>query len=48
MAEAAGKDSAAPSKSRIKPEIYTTVDGHIVVEDELLNFLVVKIMILLC
>lgn len=44
MAEAAGREKgAAPlRKSRIKPEIYTTADGKTVVEDELLNFLVVK------
>lgn len=29
-------------RSRLKPEIYQTVDGKVVVEDELLNFLSVK------
>lgn len=42
MAEAAGGGAAAALKSRIKPQIYTAVDGKINVEDELLNFLVVK------
>ena len=44
MVEAAGRDKgAAPlRKSRIKPEIYTKADGQTVVEDELLNFLLVK------
>lgn len=42
MAEAAGKGAAPSRKNRIKPEIYTTADGKTVVEDELLNFLVVK------
>lgn len=31
------------SRSPVKPEIYKTVDGKIIVEDELLNFLAVKI-----
>ncbi len=30
-------------KQRIKPEIYTTIDGKIIVEDELLSFLFVKL-----
>ncbi len=30
-------------RSRLKPEIYNTVDGKIIVEDEFLNFLAVKI-----
>ena len=30
-------------RSRSKPEIYRTVDGKVVVEDELLNFLAIKI-----
>ncbi|KAJ8358786.1 hypothetical protein SKAU_G00153110 [Synaphobranchus kaupii] len=42
MAEAAGRGAAALSKSRIKPEIYTAVDGKMIVEDELLNFLEVS------
>ncbi|XP_069547329.1 uncharacterized protein [Brachyistius frenatus] len=35
---------AAPvfSRSRMKPEIYKTVDGKVIVEDELLNFLALK------
>ncbi|KAK7915620.1 hypothetical protein WMY93_011381 [Mugilogobius chulae] len=28
---------------RVKPEIYTTPDGKVIVEDELLNFLVIKL-----
>ena len=30
-------------KQRIKPEIYTTIDGKTIVEDELLSFLAVKL-----
>ena len=30
-------------RSRLQPDIYTTVDGKIIVEDELLNFLAAKI-----
>ncbi|KAK9970037.1 hypothetical protein ABG768_028176 [Culter alburnus] len=30
-------------RSRLKPEIYNTVDGKVIVEDEFLNFLAVKI-----
>ncbi len=45
MADIARRGSAAPdfSASWIKPEIYKTVDGKVIVEDELLNFLAVKI-----
>ncbi|KAK1880130.1 Sugar transporter ERD6-like 12 [Dissostichus eleginoides] len=49
MAGTAPRSSVAPvfsrtlSRSRVKPEIYTTVDGKVIVEDELLNFLAVKI-----
>lgn len=42
MADAAGKGAAALRKARLKPEIYTTANGKTLVEDELLNFLVVK------
>ena len=38
MAEAAAKHAALLSKYRIKPEIYTTVDGQIVVEDEIVFY----------
>lgn len=34
--------AAASAFSRLKPEIYKTNDGKVIVEDELLNFLVVK------
>ena len=49
MADTAPRSSVAPvfsrtlSRSRVKPEIYTTVDGKVIVDDELLNFLAVKI-----
>ncbi|XDV25428.1 hypothetical protein PO909_029348 [Leuciscus waleckii] len=33
----------ALKRSRLKPEIYRTIDGKVIVEDELLNFLAVKI-----
>ena len=41
----AARRGAAPtfSRSRIKPVVYNTTDGKIIVEDELLNFLAVKI-----
>ena len=41
---AADVDTAARRliKQRIKPEIYTTIDGKTIVEDELLSFLAVK------
>lgn len=42
MADAAGKGATALRKARLKPEIYTTANGKTLVEDELLNFLVVK------
>jgi len=42
MAEGAGGSAAAPSRSRIKPEIDKAIDGKVIVEDELLNFLVIK------
>lgn len=42
MAADAGKGAATLSKARLKPEIYTTANGKTLVEDELLNFLVVK------
>ena len=42
---AADVDTAARHviKQRIKPEIYTTIDGKTIVEDELLSFLAVKL-----
>ena len=42
---AADVDTAARRliKQRIKPEIYTTIDGKTIVEDELLSFLAVKL-----
>ncbi|KAK1904024.1 Coiled-coil domain containing protein 39 [Dissostichus eleginoides] len=49
MADTAPRSSVAPafsrtlSRSRVKPEIYMTVDGKVIVDDELLNFLPVKI-----
>ncbi len=44
-AKMAADDRAARHviKQRIKPEIYTTIDGNIIVEDELLSFLSVKL-----
>lgn len=51
MAMAAGTTAAAARRaagectqefSRIKPEIYHTEDGRVVVKDELLNFIVIK------
>ena len=41
MAAAAGSRAAAVSP-RTKPDIYHTTDGKIIVEDELLNFLAIK------
>lgn len=46
MADVAGGGAdVAPTfkRSRLKPEIYKTTDGRVIVEDELLNFLAVKI-----
>ncbi|KAM3609173.1 uncharacterized protein V6R79_010670 [Siganus canaliculatus] len=43
MADGGERGAAGVSKSRIKPEIYRTDTGKIIVEDELLNFLAVKI-----
>lgn len=45
MADDTHRGSVAPAfkRSRMKPEIYKTVDGKVIVEDELLNFLAVKI-----
>ncbi len=44
-AKMAADDRAARHviKQRIKPEIYTTIDGKTIVEDELLSFLSVKL-----
>ena len=42
VAAGVGKGAATLSKARLKPEIYTTANGKTLVEDELLNFLVVK------
>lgn len=47
MADAATQGLAAFAsvlkRSHLKPEIYNTVDGKVIVEDEFLNFLAVKI-----
>lgn len=47
MADAAPRGVAAFAsvlkRSRLKPEIYNTVDGKVIVEDEFINFLAVKI-----
>lgn len=45
MADATYCGATAPDfkRSRIKPEVYKTVEGKTVVEDELLNFLAIKI-----
>ena len=45
LADTAGAVGVAPvfKRSRSKPEIYKTIDGRVIVEDELLNFLAVKI-----
>ncbi len=49
MVDRVGRGSAASGlsrpriKPRLKPTIYETVDGKIIVEDEFLNFLSVKI-----
>lgn len=40
--EVAGRGASALSESQIKPEIYTAINGKFIVEDELLNFLVIK------
>lgn len=42
MAETAGKGAAPLRKSRIKLEIHIIADGKTVAEDELLNFLMIK------
>lgn len=43
MADGCGRNArSATSKARIKPIIYTTTDGQVIVEDEFLNFLVIK------
>ena len=39
---AAGVRGGASSSGRIKPEVYRTTDNKVIVEDELLNFLVIK------
>lgn len=38
--------SGAPvfAKSRLKPEVYTTTDGKIIIEEEFLHFLSVKML----
>ena len=49
MAEVVGRSTAPPTptptfkRSRIKPEIYKTTDGKVIVEDELLHFLSARI-----
>ncbi|KAL7383434.1 hypothetical protein ABVT39_010640 [Epinephelus coioides] len=42
MADMPPRGAAASAFSRLKPEIYKTNDAKVIVEDELLNFLVVK------
>ena len=42
MADLPSRRAAASASSRLKPIIYKTDDGKVIVEDELLNFLVVK------
>ena len=42
MADGENRGAAGVSKTRIKPEIYRTDTGKIIVEDEILNFLAVK------
>ena len=39
---AAAASRAAAACARIKPEIYRTTDDKVIVEDEFLNFLVIK------
>ena len=46
MADGASRGAVAPGfnhRPRLKPTIYTTDDGQVIVKDEFLNFLVVKI-----
>ncbi len=42
MADSAGAATRAYSHPHLKPDIYRTVDGKVIVEHELLNFLAVK------
>ena len=42
MADLSSRCAAASASSRLKPIIYKTNDGQVIVEDEILNFLVVK------
>ncbi|KAL7384190.1 hypothetical protein ABVT39_025869 [Epinephelus coioides] len=42
MADLPPRRAAASAFSQLKPEIYKTNEGKVIVEDELLNFLVVK------
>ncbi|KAL7374959.1 hypothetical protein ABVT39_009801 [Epinephelus coioides] len=42
MADGAARGAAGVSKTQIKPDIYRTDTGKIIAEDELLNFLAVK------
>lgn len=49
MADGVDQGSAAPGfnhRLRLKPTIYRTVDDQVIVEDEFLNFLAVKIKIM--
>ena len=45
MADVTAASSGAPvfARARLKPDIYKTVDGKVIVEDELLHFLDIKI-----
>lgn len=45
MADVTAASSGAPvlARARLKPDIYKTVDGKVIVEDELLHFLAIKI-----
>lgn len=44
MADVTAASSGAPvfARARLKPDIYETVDGKVIVEDELLHFLAIK------
>ncbi len=42
MVAAGGRAAAGGVRIRTKPDIYTTASGKVIVEDELLNILVVK------
>ena len=42
MGDKAGGAGAGGVRGRTKPDVYMTSEGKVIVEDELLNFLVVK------